>query len=102
MAFAFRQDYTDTLQGFLMGARMGKFDITELNRLITPLSNVKINQGKLKTLQLKVKGNDRLAYGSMDMYYDDLKLSVMNEENKKKKFQSFLVNLLVRTKNRKT
>jgi len=102
MAFAFRQDYTDTLQGFLMGARMGKFDMTELNGLITPLSNVKINQGKLKTLQLRVKGNDRLAYGSMDMYYDDLKLSVMNEENKKKKFQSFLVNLLVRTKNSKT
>ena len=102
LVFAFRQDYTDTLQGFLMGGKMGGLDMKELNRLITPLFNVRINKGQLKTLQLRVNGNDRLAYGSMDMYYDDLKLSVMNEENKKKKFQSFLVNLLVRTKNSKT
>ena len=102
LAFVFRQDYTDTLQGFLMGARMGSFDMEELNRFITPLFNVKINKGKLKTLQMRVKGNDHLAYGSMDMYYDNLKLSVLDEENRKKKFYSFLVNLLVRTKNSKT
>jgi hypothetical protein len=36
------------------------------------------------------------------MYYDDLKLSVMDENNRKKKFQSFFVNLLVKTKNSKT
>ncbi len=102
MVFAFRQDYTDTLQGFLMGGRMGGLDMKEMNRLITPLFNVKINKGYLKTMQLRVNGNDRLAYGSMDMYYDDLKLSVLNDENRKKKMTSFLVNILVRTQNRKT
>ena len=102
MAFAFRQDYTDTLQGFLMGGRIGSLDMKEMNRLITPLFNVKINKGTLDSLQLRVKGNDRLAYGSMDMYYDDLKLSVLDDENRKKKMSSFLVNLLVRTKNSKT
>ncbi len=102
MTFAFRQDYTDSLQGFLMGARMGAFDMKELNRLITPMFNVKINKGELKTLQMRVNGNDRLAYGSMDMYYDALKLSVMDENDRRKKFYSFLVNILVRTKNSKT
>ncbi len=103
LVFAFRQDYTDTLQGFLMGGRMvAGMDMTELNRLITPLFGVKINKGKLNSLQLRVKGNDRLAYGSMDMYYDGLKLSVLDEDNRRKKFFSFLVNLIVRTKNNKT
>jgi len=102
MVFAFRQDYIDTLQGFLLGARMGSLDMKELNRLITPMFLVRFDKGKLKSLEMRVKGNDKLAYGSMDMYYDGLTLSVLNEEGKKKNFYSFLVNLIVRTKNNKT
>ena len=101
LLFAYREDYTDTLQGFVMGARMGRMDMYELNRLITPLYNVRIDGGIENTLRMRVKGNDRLAYGSMDMNYDDLKVSVLDEENHKKKMSSFLVNILVRTKNNK-
>jgi hypothetical protein len=102
LRFRFREAYDDSLQGFLMSARMDAMEMNELNRLMTPLYNVRIDRGKINELRMRVKGNDILAYGSMDIFYDRLRVSVLNEENKRRDLVSWVANLFVRSKNNKT
>jgi hypothetical protein len=102
MRFRFRQSYTDTAQEFLMGVRMGVMEMEELNRLMVPMNSVRIDRGVIDDVSMRVKGNDSIAYGTMDINYDDLKLSVLNEQNKRRGLVSWFANIFVRGKNHKT
>ncbi len=97
----FREAYLDSLQGFLLSARMGTMDMKELNRLMMPLFNVRADRGKIQSLSMRVKGTDDLAYGNMVINYNKLKVSVLNEENKRRTMVTWLANLFVRGKNSK-
>ncbi len=97
----FRQSYIDTLQGFWLRAIMGNMELSALNSLLTPLASVKVDRGRTSSMLLLVEGNDYLAYGSMDLRYNNLRLSLLkNGENKYflSKFVNSLLNLFVRTK----
>lgn len=98
----FRERYEDSIQGFLLAVRMGSMEMKELNRLMLPLFNVRADRGKIRDMYMKVKGTDDLAYGSMEMNYDRLRLSILNEKNKRRDMVSWLANLFVRGKNNKT
>jgi hypothetical protein len=102
MRFQFRESYQDSIQGFLMAVRMGGMEMQELNRLMIPLNSIRVDRGQIRSVALRVKGNDHFAYGSMDMVYDDLKVSVLNQESKKKGLISWLANIFVRGRNNKT
>lgn len=102
LQLSFRESYTDSLRGFFMLARMGKMELDALSPLLYPLFNVKIDHGSVDTLWLRVRANDYLAYGKMDMEYHKLKLSLQNDEGKKKGFTSFLINALLKSNNEKT
>jgi hypothetical protein len=102
MRFLFRQSYEDSLQGFLMNVRMGSMEMKELNRLMIPLNSVRVDKGSIRALAMRVKGNDSVAYGSMDMNYNNLKVSVLNEKEKKRGISSWLANLFVRGQNSKS
>lgn len=97
----FREAYGDSLQGFLLAARMGGMDMDELNRLMMPLFNVRADRGRILNLSMRVKGTDDLAYGNMVVNYNKLKVSLLNEENKKRTLMSWLANVLLRGKNSK-
>jgi len=99
---SFRESYLDSLRGFFMLARMGKMELNALSPLLYPLFNVKIDRGHVDSLWLRVKANDYLAFGKMEMDYRKLKLSLLNEEGKKKGFTSFLINTVLRSNNDKT
>jgi hypothetical protein len=98
----FRESYTDSLRGFIMLARMGKMELNALSPLLLPLFNIKIDRGRVDSLWLNVKANDYLAFGKMEMDYRHLKLSLLNEQGKKKGFTSFLINTVLRSNNDKT
>ena len=102
MRFLFRESYKDSIEGFLMNVRMGSMEMQELNRLMIPLNSIRVDRGQIRSVNLRVKGNDHFAYGSMDMLYDDLKVSVLNQENRKKGLISWLANVFVRGRNNKT
>lgn len=102
LRFQFREAYGDSLQGFLLAARMDSMEMSELNRLMTPLYNVRIDKGKIDELSMRVKGTNVLAYGTMDIHYNHLKVSVLNEENKRRNLISWAANLFVRGRNNKT
>lgn len=102
LRFIYREGYADTSLGFLLSVRMGSMDMRELNRLITPLLNVRAEKGSIRDLSMKVKGNQTLAYGSMEMNYRNLRVSVLDEKNKRKGLVSWLANVFVRGQNNKT
>ncbi|HEX5668468.1 MAG TPA: hypothetical protein VFX73_06665, partial [Chitinophagaceae bacterium] len=102
LRFLFRESYEDSIQGFLMSVRMGGMEMQELNRLMIPLNSVRVDKGMIRDVSMRVKGNDHFAFGSMDMNYQNLKVSVLNEQNKKKGIVSWLANILVRGRNSKT
>jgi hypothetical protein len=102
LRFQYRESYEDSIQGFLMSVRMSGMEMQELNRLMIPLNSVRVDKGVIKDVAMRVKGNEYFAFGSMDMNYDNLKVSVLNEENKKKDIVSWLANIFVRGRNNKT
>lgn len=101
LKFAFRQSYTDSLKGFLLLARMGTMRLDALSPLLRPLFNLHIRDGRTDSLWLRVKGNDYFAYGHMELDYHKLRFELLKEDGKKKKFASFLANLLIKNKNAK-
>ncbi|MBZ5858245.1 hypothetical protein [Flavihumibacter profundi] len=102
LRLAFRESYTDSLQGFFMLARMGNMEFNALSPLLLPLVNIRVERGTIDSLWLKAKANDYLALGKMEMDYRNLKLSLLDDSGSKKKFTSFLINTLLKGKNDKT
>lgn len=99
LSVAFRQSYTDTLQGFWLRARMGKMNMSSLNSLLVPLLSVKIERGNADTMLLLAQGNDYVAYGTMDLRYKGLRVSLLRKgENEYflAKVFNWLINIVVR------
>jgi hypothetical protein len=97
----FRESYLDTLQGFLLAARMGKYDMPHLNGILVPLTRIRIARGRIDTLWMQAHANDLLAFGQMQIKYHQLKVEKLDEQEKKKGFISWLANIIVRTGNNK-
>jgi hypothetical protein len=97
----FRQSYTDSLQSFLLAARMGKFDMPDLDRILVPLARIRIARGEIDTLWLEANANVMFAFGSMEIDYRKLHVEKLDKNEKKQGFISWLANIIVRTRNRK-
>ncbi len=101
-----KQSYLDTAGGFRMTVRMKPGDLTVLNSVLIPLASVKLLSGKLDTLDLRAVGREYLAMGEMKMYYEDLKIQVLEDGKEDKKtlrtrLLSFIANnLVIRNKNK--
>jgi hypothetical protein len=102
MQLRYVQSYKKPDQQFSLGVRMGKLDLQELNRLILPLQNVQLEDGRINHLSMDISGNDSIAYGRIKMSYADLKVSLINKENERRSVISILANLFVRGKNNRS
>ncbi len=101
----FRQSYTDSLQEFQMRARMGAMDLSALNSLLSPMVSVKVDRGIVDSMLLIVGANDYSAYGSMDLRYHNLRLSLLKNGEKQyflSKFLNWVLNGVVRSKDNST
>jgi hypothetical protein len=98
-----RESYIDSLAGFLLTVRMKPADIRILNPVLGPLASARIRSGYLDTLNMRVGGNEYLAYGEMKMLYHKLKIQLLkNGSPKKAGFLSFLANsFIIRDRNTK-
>lgn len=79
---------------------IGKTDFTSINPLIANLTKVRMEEGWIERIDFDGKGSEYLNQGVMKIAFHDLKLSVTNENNKKKWIQSGLGNLITRNNNR--
>jgi hypothetical protein len=105
MLVGFHQSYADTLQEFKMRARMGAMDLSALNSLLVPMVSVKVDRGIVDSMLLIVSANDYTAYGSMDLRYHNLRLSLLKNGEKQyflSKFLNWILNGVVRSKDNST
>lgn len=83
--------YKGTLDG--MNAR-------EFNRILTPLLNVEIASGNIRSIRFDMRGTDQRNWGDFRFNYDNLKVSLLNEPGSEKKRSSrgvlsFLLNTIL-------
>ncbi len=95
-----KESYTDSLAGFLMTLRMMPTNLSFLNPVIAPLSNVIFKSGTIDSFHLRAIGRDDLSFGEMNMYYHDLKIRLVKEGDEDKRsfgrnVLSYLANLIV-------
>ncbi|WP_290792101.1 hypothetical protein [Flavihumibacter sp. UBA7668] len=90
---------------FSVNGNLQPFDLTAINPIIQPLTNVEIRTGKAKKLEFNLKGTDLKATGRVLFIYEDLKIDLLKEKNSgetaKRPLLTLLANqLLVRNHNR--
>ena len=67
---------------FDFSARIGELDLTELNPIVEPLAPLKIKSGReKKTIIQNVSANNDYASGTLEVYYNDLKIDFRRTEN---------------------
>lgn len=96
----FRESYADSLHGFLMSLRIGRFGLPALNGILEPMGSARILSGGMDTVHMNAVGDEYEAWGRMRMYYHDLKVQFLNREDYSRKtiitrFSNFLANTLV-------
>ncbi len=98
---------------FLLGNKNGDFfvnghgkgfDATLLNKVSVPMALVKVNTGKIQSIDFHFKGNNRSAGGSFLMNYDKMKIDVLKRDKetnqiKKRGLLSLAANLVVKNSN---
>lgn len=72
----YRESIKDTSSGFKYRLHMGKMDMSYLNPVITPLSNIVIKSGAIDTLIIRSAGNNVLCYGTINFYFRNLKINI--------------------------
>lgn len=85
---------------FSFKGHIGKLDMVKLNPLAQPLGMVEIETGQIQKIDFDVQANEKGSDGTMQLYYNQLKVKLLKEgENgkpvQKKGFLSFLANTLI-------
>ncbi|MBL7741498.1 MAG: hypothetical protein JNK14_19920 [Chitinophagaceae bacterium] len=108
MDLSLKQSYHDPKAGFIMQTSMGSADARLLNPIVMPLASLKIESGIHDSLFMVSAGDNNSARGDITMLYHDLKIKLLNNNNKdpqkrtgSKGFMSFIANtFIVKGKNR--
>jgi hypothetical protein len=106
VSLVLKEAYLDTLSGFLLTARIKPAPLSIFNPVTVPLSNIKLTAGRLDSVSLRAIGRKDVALGFMNMYYQNLKVLLINngDANQSTFMQdamSFLANTFV-VKNKNT
>ena len=97
-------DLQDSLDGFDLSAKLGRFDLTNINKLVTPLKKVQVSRGTNKSLIFNISANNNVAIGDMYFRYNKLRFQLLNKQDPTKvsfgnSLVSFFANSLVRSNN---
>ncbi len=89
-----RNDGAHSYKGSLAAMRA-----TEFNQILTPLLNMKISSGNIRSISFDMEGNDSGNWGDFRFDYDDFKIALLGDlsggKRKKKGIVSFFVNTFV-------
>ena len=96
-----QESYTDSLGGFRMQVEMGRGDLQILNPVLGALARAQIKSGQLDSLRMWVQGQENFAYGTMRVYYDNLKVTVLRDKPRSigTRLLNFFANTLIKNKN---
>lgn len=81
------------------------FDIPEINAMLVPSTNIKVESGDMKKLSFTFAFNDTRSDGEIELNYENLKLSMMKEDSDKEdemekdNLKTFIMNTFIIRKN---
>ena len=89
---------------FFANGHASGFDAVQLNKVSVPMALIKINSGKIKSMDFHFTGNDKGAKGKFSMDYDGLKVDILKRDKDTKKIKkrgllSMAANLVVNNNN---
>ena len=65
---------------FTLGGKLKPSSLTVYNSITKYNAFIDVKDGYANSLMFSVKGNKKVAYGTMDFYYEDLKVKMLNKE----------------------
>jgi hypothetical protein len=78
---AFQFHLHDLRNTFSFSAQMGPFDLVEVNPMVSNLLGVKVVSGKVKKVIIPgVVASEDFATGTMQLYYNDLSVDILNKD----------------------
>ncbi|UYQ93123.1 hypothetical protein MKQ68_23870 [Chitinophaga horti] len=89
----------DTSGAFNVSGHMGAMDAREFTPVVRGLAMVEIKSCNVKSVDFNIQGNEMSAKGVVKFIYDDLKISVLEQDEdtkkvKKKGLKSMLANII--------
>jgi hypothetical protein len=79
--FSYEEAYRDPLSSFAVRSRLSPIDLTGFSEISIPMAAVSVIRGHADTLYSDWKGNKYAATGTMNFYYDHLKIRVLDKED---------------------
>ena len=97
---AFNFNLTDKNNSFDYKGTLGPMNAQEINKATMPLAMVKVNGGTVKQFNFDIKANRSGAKGSVELLYNDVKVSLLkadtiNDKLKKKLIESLYTNIFI-------
>ena len=94
----------DTLNSFTLNGMIKNLNLRSLNKVITPLTKIRIQKGKSKSIQFDISANNDYAIGEMIFKYNNLKINMLDKRNTEQmgfgnSIRSFWINQIVKTNN---
>lgn len=86
--FSYEEAYQDPLSSFAVRSQLSPIDLTRFSQVSIPMAAVSVTRGHADTLYSDWEGNKYAATGTMNFYYNHLKVRVLDKEDIKKR--SFL------------
>jgi hypothetical protein len=91
---------------FIADGNITSFDAKVLNKVSIPMALIRIQTGKINSINFNFKGNDVQANGDFVMKYEDMKVDVLKRDEttkdiKKRGLSSLVANILVKNSNPK-
>jgi len=78
---SYREAYGDSLSGFVMSSALSPMDLTPFSAISIPMGNVSVTSGYADTLYANWEGNKYAAMGTLDFFYNGLKIRVLDQED---------------------
>ena len=90
---------------FYMTGTVGRFDAVQLNKYIEPVGFIQLQSGDVQSMNMYAFGNDDLAIGRMGLYYNDLRIKILDQETMRSKglgaaLRNAVGNTIVKSKNK--
>lgn len=86
---------------FVLDAHLHRFDLRDLNRIITPLAKAEITSGILKDLTFSTEASSMNASVGMKFLYNDLRINILkgDDPESSNKFVTNIANAFLRSNN---
>jgi hypothetical protein len=83
--FSYREAYGDSLSSFSARSRISAIDLTQFSQVSIPAAAVSITGGHADTSWANWQGNKYFTFGTMHLFYDNLKIKVLNRKDSTKR-----------------